>query len=129
MLLLINGIGALYGGGSLVLYPDGSGLKLPLSVLQFSPFSDFLIPGIILFSVNGVLSLIVFVCLIVEARHYAWFIIAQGSILFGWILTQVLMIQGIGTLHYIFGSIGLLLMLLGLLLVKIMGVTKSTSIQ
>ena len=49
-LLEFLGLGAIYGGGALIISPTGKMLGgLPLSMLDQSPFSDFLIPGIILF--------------------------------------------------------------------------------
>lgn len=53
-LSLVAGLPALFCGASLVLRPDGSGIGLPLSLLQRSPFHDFLVPGILLFGVIGV---------------------------------------------------------------------------
>jgi hypothetical protein len=61
LLLLFNGVGAFYGGGSLILQADGSGLGMNVSLLERSPFSDFLIPGIVLFVVNGISSFIALV--------------------------------------------------------------------
>ena len=58
VLLLIQGLGGLAGGLSLTLRPDGSIMKMPLSYLDGSPFSDFLIPGLILLLVLGVLPLV-----------------------------------------------------------------------
>lgn len=45
-LLLFNGIGALYGGGLLVIDPSGAKIQLPLSYLHYSPFTDYLIPAL-----------------------------------------------------------------------------------
>jgi len=53
-LLLLLGLGAIAGGGLLIISPSGKLLGgLPLSILDHSPFNDFLIPGIILFLVLG----------------------------------------------------------------------------
>jgi hypothetical protein len=42
ILLILNGIGALYGGSVLIMHPDGSGLQIPLYILNHSPFHNFL---------------------------------------------------------------------------------------
>jgi hypothetical protein len=48
-LLAFLGIGAIGGGGALIISPSGKLLGgIPLSLLKNSPFNDFLIPGIIL---------------------------------------------------------------------------------
>ena len=48
------GFGAVISGGLLIAAPNGSLMQMPLSMLASSPFSNFLIPGIILFSLLGV---------------------------------------------------------------------------
>jgi len=53
-LLAFVGIGAGFGGGVLIISPDGKLFGMPLSLLKNSPFNSFLIPGIILFSVLGI---------------------------------------------------------------------------
>lgn len=53
-LLAILGLGAIFGGGVLIISPSGKLLGMPLSLLNNSPFNNFLIPGIILFSVLGI---------------------------------------------------------------------------
>jgi magnesium-transporting ATPase (P-type) len=46
-------IGAIFGGLLFIISPDGDLFQMPLSILDSSPFKDFLIPGIILFLVLG----------------------------------------------------------------------------
>jgi hypothetical protein len=46
-------IGALGGGGALLLGPRGEVIPLPLSALQGSPFQTYFVPGLILFLVLG----------------------------------------------------------------------------
>jgi hypothetical protein len=55
ILLGFFGIGALFGGAVLIVSPTGKLLGMPLSLLDKSPFSNFLIPGIILFIVLGLI--------------------------------------------------------------------------
>ena len=109
-LLLANGVGALFGGTTLIVHPDGSGIGLPLSILRYSPFVDFLIPGIILFVTNGVCSFIVLLIVLRKMPRSYLYVMAEGAILTGWIIVQVIMIRGVGALHFIFGGIGLALM-------------------
>jgi len=52
--LAFLGVSAVFGGIVLTLNPTGSWLQLPRSILQFSPFRDFLIPGLILGIVFGI---------------------------------------------------------------------------
>jgi len=55
LLLILHGfvgLGAMGGGMMAILNPDGPG-GMAVDVLKNSPFSNFLIPGIILFTVIG----------------------------------------------------------------------------
>lgn len=60
-LLLLLAVGALFGGGALVADPSGGLLELPVSLLDGSPFSNYLWPGIVLFLLFGVAPLLVVV--------------------------------------------------------------------
>jgi hypothetical protein len=112
-LLLFNGFGALYGGGNLMLYPDGSGFGMPLSILTHTPFHTFLIPGIILFVANGLSSIVVCAALFFNLQHSSWLVMAQGAVLAGWIVIQVILIQGLSFLHILFGIVGIMLIFMG----------------
>lgn len=46
--LALLGITAVWGGAELIRYPTGAPMQIPLSLLQYTPFHSFLIPGIIL---------------------------------------------------------------------------------
>lgn len=113
LFLLFNGIGAIYGGVNLILHPDGSSIQLSPDWLKHTPFHDYLIPGIILFIANGVFSILVFISLLLNYRNYVWLVIAQGSILTGWIIIQVILIQTVYFLHFILGGVGIALITLG----------------
>lgn len=126
LLLLFNGIGALYGGWNLMMHPDGSSIQLTMDWLKHTPFRDYFIPGIILFIFNGLLSIFTFVALLLKLRHYSWLIMAQGAILIGWIIIQMLLIRTVYFLHYLLGGTGILLLLTGILLYRYhKGLSKS----
>ena len=56
-LLVLLGLGAVYGGGTMIISPSGELLGMPISMLDYAPFNNFLIPGIILFTILGVIPL------------------------------------------------------------------------
>lgn len=112
-LLLFNGIAAIYGGINFILYPDGSSLNIPLKYLGPTPFKSYLIPGIILFIVNGVSSILVFMALIRKSPLASGLVMMQGVLLTGWILVQVVLLQIVYPLHLWMGAVGLLLIILG----------------
>lgn len=116
ILLLFNGIGALYGGLSFMLHPDGSGLRMSAEYLRYSPFSDFFVPGLILFTCNGVLSLVAIALVVFSHRYAAWAVLLQGAILVGWIAVQVLMVRDFQELHAVMLGTGVLLVVCGVAL-------------
>lgn len=127
LLLAYTLIGAFYGGINLILYPDGSSIELSLDLLKHSPFNNFLIPGILLLLVNGVFCTFVLVATIFNHRDYVKLIIAQGAILTGWIIIQILLIKTIFYLQYVLGGIGIALIILGLLQQKKIKSQKPTN--
>jgi len=91
---------------------------LPIKWLQHTPFPDYLVPGIILFVGNGLFSVFVFLSTILTLRGYPWLIMIQGAILTGWIVIQIALIRTIDFLHILFGSIGIVLFIVGRMLLQ-----------
>jgi hypothetical protein len=119
ILLLFNGIGAFYGSLKLISDPSGMKLQLPLSFLDKSPFNDYFIPGIVLFCVNGLFSMLTLFMLLINNKNSHWYVIIQGTLLSGWILIQMIMLQMFyAPLHGTFLAVGVLLLLSGLFLWK-----------
>ena len=114
VLLLFNGIGAIYGGYLFMAAPDGSLMHMPLSFLDHSPFTSFLIPGIILIVFNGLFSLVTCVSLLLKTKHYPLLIVMQGIILLIWITVQIVMIRSYDVLlHTAFLAVCAALIFLG----------------
>jgi len=119
VLLFLNGISALFGGWGLISDPSGETLQMPLEFLKATPFENFLIPGIILFTVNGLFNIIVAVLSILKIKSYPYLIILAGAFLSGWISIQILMIkQFYAPLHVPYFLLGLLLIVCGFILIK-----------
>lgn len=108
------GANALVAGLLLIIDPSGTLIKMPDDVLISTPFKNFLIPGIILFTLNGVLNLVAVVATLFWWRKYAVFILLQGLVLIGWITVQVIMLGSVNFLHVTMFSIGFLLFSFGL---------------
>ena len=58
-LLLFLSIGALVGGGAFLFFPNGFMDMSTEQMLANSPFTNFLIPGLILFTVLGVFPILI----------------------------------------------------------------------
>jgi hypothetical protein len=101
---VLLGLNGLFGGGALVLAPDGSLLQMPVSYLQRAPFADYFIPGLLLFALLGVYPLAVAYSLWkmpawrwpdtinpFKNIHWSWAgSLAAGVIAALWILLQML---------------------------------------
>lgn len=113
ILLILTAINALIAGGLFILDPSGQKMGMTTDYLKHSPFSSFLIPGIILFIVNGILNLFTATITIKKSSQAIKLIILQGILLCGWIVVQVLMVQTINPLHIAMFVIGTIFILYG----------------
>ena len=110
------GIGAVICGALLIIGPDGRYLQMPIDMLSKSPFRNFLIPGLILFLVNGVGN-VVSAVLCFKMHRIAGF----GGMFFGfgliiWLFVQINMIGGGSWLQYLYFVLGILELLLGIVM-------------
>jgi hypothetical protein len=111
MLISFVAITTIVSGLMLVNNPGGEVLNLPLSLLQQTPFTDFLIPGILLALVVGGINLVALIANIQQKpNRYSW-AIAGGVVLIGWIVCQVILIQTVNWLHFVYLGIGCLMVL------------------
>jgi hypothetical protein len=113
ILLAFLGVGAIFGGVVLIISPSGKLFGMPLSILDNSPFNDFLIPGIILFLVLGLSPCLLAIALIKKPTnrfaeyfnfftdmHWAWsFSIYIAFALIIWIQVETIVVQSVGWLQ------------------------------
>lgn len=90
ILLFILGISALGGGWMLIMDPTGEALGIPMALLKSTAFKDYLIPGIVLFTFNGLLSLFVLLLGLKKSKKYPLYLIVQGGILFSWLTIELI---------------------------------------
>lgn len=128
MFLAFQSLGGLFGGISLVLSPSGEMMKMPLTLLQGSPFSTFLIPGLILLLVLGIFpGFLAFSLLrrpewkwagilnIYHGIHWAWtYSLYLGIMLVVWILAEIMWIE-YDILQTIYGLVGVVILILTLI--------------
>lgn len=128
LLQVLLGLGALGGGGAFLLAPDGHLIQMPISNLENTPFSNFLIPGVLLFTFLGVYPMVVAYGLWrrftwhwadilnpFKQIHWSWAgSLTVGGILIIWITVQIQMIS-VGFLHILYFCWGVLLLFMTLL--------------
>jgi hypothetical protein len=105
ILLLILSVNALVGGALMIIKPDGSLLGFPDDYLANTPFADYTIPGILLFSCVGVVSAIALIGMVrvhdirwleklnlYKSMYWGWtFSFYAAIITLIWIGSQILM--------------------------------------
>lgn len=119
VLQLFIGIGAV--GIGLILKPDGSNLGMSVELLGESPFEDFLIPGIVLLSINGLGSILG--GLLSFRRHlYAGKVtMILGVVMVIWIASQVYWIGLISWMQPVYFVLGIMEVFLGVMIGKTSG--------
>ena len=106
LLMFFQAVSGLYGGICLVVDPSGGLLKMATDVLDKTPFRSFLVPGLILTLLLGVVPLLLVYPLLVQPhwrwagklniyrnRHWAWtYSLFTGLAIIIWIDVQIYMI-------------------------------------
>ena len=100
------GLGAIGGGMMAILNPKGP-VGLSTDVLKNSPFSNFLIPGIILFIVIGFGNVFSAVTILLKSRFQGYISSVFSWALVIWIIIQCIMLHVVIYLHIIYFIIGL----------------------
>jgi hypothetical protein len=129
VLLFFLGIGGIISGALLFAAPDGHLVGFTSEMLQGSPFSNYLIPGIILFLFVGVYQLFVGYSMLKhpvwhwpetinpnKGYHWAWAASwAAGVIMLIWIAVETALLGYISGLQPIIAVWGIVLIVLTLL--------------
>jgi hypothetical protein len=127
LFLAFQSLGGLFGGISLVLSPSGQIMKMPLAMLEGSPFTTFLVPGFILLLLLGFFpGFLAYALLrrpewkwagilnIYRGIHWAWtYSLCLGIMLTIWILSEIMWIE-YDILQTIYGMVGVLIIILTL---------------
>ena len=128
-LLVFLGIGAIGGGAVFIISPSGKLMGMPLSMLNKSPFDNFLIPGIILFSVLGIVPTLLARALYKKMAsklaerfnffidmHWTWtFSIYVAFVLIIWLQIEMQMLSAVSWLHTFYMFLAVLIVFVALL--------------
>jgi len=118
-LLLLTAMNASVAGVLFIKDPSGHKMGMSVSYLKDSPFNSYLIPGIVLLIINGLLNFIAAFFVFKKKPFALLLVIIQGILLCGWIVIQVIMVRDISLLHIIMFTIGTILTISGFLLLKL----------
>ena len=128
-LLAILGLGAIFGGSILMISPSGKLFGMPLSMLKNSPFTNFLIPGIILFTILGLIPIGLVFALIKRPRskfaellnfytdmYWAWtYCIYIAFALIIWIQVEMSFLRAVHWSHTLYMFFAILILFVALL--------------
>lgn len=115
-LLFFLGVSGVVGAVPMIADPHGSPWQMPQNLLIHSPFRSYLVPGIVLFSANGILPLVICALALRGVRNYAALTACQGVVLLGWIVIECLMLRTVAWPHYLYGGLGAVMIACGVLL-------------
>lgn len=113
ILQIFIGIGAVPVGFMFIVDPTGASLGFPLEWLADTPFKNYLVPGIFLFSANGIGSLTG--AFLTFRRHMLASLAAVGlgAFLMAWIVVQVITLgpplHWLQIFYFVLGAVELLL--------------------
>lgn len=99
------GLGAMAGGMAAILNPEAP-LGVSVDALKNSPFENYLIPGIILFTVVGLGNILGAAAVWLKWKYQVYVSGIFTSGIAVWIIVQCIMLQGIHPLHVIYFTIG-----------------------
>lgn len=106
-LCLFTGVTAVLGGFGLATAPRGSPSVPPLELLERTPFTSYLVPGLVLLLVVGGVNLVAALMEARRLRHSEVAVGIAGALIIGWIAVQVAMIRTLSWLQFLYLFVGL----------------------
>ena len=97
--------------------PQGHILNIPLFLLKTTPFKDFFIPGCILLA-TGIVNTIAAYGVLLRNRYLFISSFLAGIVICGWIIVQMIMIQFLFGLQFLYLGIGIVIMTLSFFLTR-----------
>lgn len=103
---------AIPSGLMMISSPDGILLKLDPGLLKSTPFKNFMAPGILLTILVGVTNLLAVISNMMRHHsRYNW-ALAGGIMISGWTIVQMILINTVSWLHFIYLGAGIIIVLM-----------------
>lgn len=115
LLMAFAALSAWAGGSMLVLALGPSVTAPPLSLLRYTPFSSFLVPGLLLAVVVGGTNLVGAYLMLTRSRASIDAALLAGGALSVWIFAEAAMFRSVHGLHIACGALGLAICTLAIL--------------
>lgn len=112
-LLLANGIHAMATGYAFIIHPVWNMPGLTIPYLTPSSLDNFFMPGILLFLILGLMSIIVSIVALLKGTFYPFLISLQGVALFVWTLSQIIFLGFLHPMLIVIGIISIMLIPIG----------------
>jgi hypothetical protein len=111
-LILFVAVTATVSGALLAIYPDGSLFHVSTVILKTTPFSNFLVPGLILCLVVGGSNILALILHLKAHPLRSSWTITGGIMVVGWVVVQMLLIGAVHWLQFVYLGIGIMILLL-----------------
>ncbi len=113
-LTFFTGATAAFGGLELIVWQHGAAWLPDISLLAGTPFSSFLLPGLLLLGIVGVANLVATTLMVRRHLREHWAVAAAGSLLVAYIATEMILTSTVHWLHLVYLAIGLATLATGL---------------
>lgn len=114
-LLAVLGLSGFVGGIALLADTSGAVLDLSPTLLDGSPFADYLIPGLALFVFLGVFPLLVAGALVTQHRLAWQGVLAAGLAVLVWFTVQLVVVGWGNALQWLYLLLGVAILVVGVL--------------
>jgi hypothetical protein len=94
----------------LVARPDGALVHMPTSALAHSPFSTFLVPGLLLLLAVGIGNTAAGLLMLRDGLRANESALAAGAVLLGWIVTEMVMLRTIHPFQIVYCAAAVIIM-------------------
>ncbi len=112
------GIGAVIYGPLLIIDPSGGKAAMSVDLLKGSPFTNYLIPGILLFFINGVGNITGSILSFKKSNYAGYAGILLGVALIIWVVVQLMLIGYANWLQPFYLILGISELILGIVIFR-----------